>query len=68
MGEGEDEGGAGASEARLGADARVSALVCAEPPPRRAAWHWGSLTLTVPAQIGKFSTDNEVLIKKIRLI
>lgn len=52
VGEGEGEGNS-PSEARLGSDARITALVCAEPPPRKAAWHWGSLTLTVPAQIGK---------------
>lgn len=38
-----------------GGDARLHATVCADPPPRRAVWLWGSLRLDVPSQIGKFS-------------
>jgi hypothetical protein len=60
VGENLDESGSSASEARLGSDARVNALVCAEPPPRKAAWHWGSLTLSVPAQIGRYRSAEAV--------
>ncbi|XP_060803508.1 irregular chiasm C-roughest protein [Amyelois transitella] len=42
------------SHAWSGNEARVHATVCADPPPRRATWLWGSLRLEVPSQIGRF--------------
>ncbi|KAG7308448.1 hypothetical protein JYU34_005655 [Plutella xylostella] len=45
---------AGAAHAWSGNEARVTATVCADPPPRRAAWLWGSLRLDVPSQIGRY--------------
>ncbi|XP_026738612.1 irregular chiasm C-roughest protein isoform X2 [Trichoplusia ni] len=44
----------GAAHAWAGHEARVAASVCADPPPRRAAWLWGSLRLDVPSQIGRY--------------
>ncbi|CAD0201192.1 unnamed protein product [Chrysodeixis includens] len=44
----------GAAHAWAGHEARVAAAVCADPPPRRAAWLWGSLRLDVPSQIGRY--------------
>ncbi|XP_035440175.2 hemicentin-1 isoform X1 [Spodoptera frugiperda] len=46
----------GAAHAWSGHEARVAATVCADPPPRRAAWLWGSLRLDVPSQIGRYRT------------
>ncbi|KAJ8722248.1 hypothetical protein PYW08_004650 [Mythimna loreyi] len=46
----------GAAHAWSGNEARVSATVCADPPPLRAAWLWGSLRLDVPSQIGRYRT------------
>ncbi|XP_049694249.1 hemicentin-1 [Helicoverpa armigera] len=46
----------GAAHAWSGGEARVWAAVCADPPPRRAAWLWGSLRLDVPSQIGRYRT------------
>lgn len=43
----------GAAQAWSGGEARVAAAVCADPPPRRAAWLWGSLRLDVPQTIGQ---------------
>ncbi|CAH2048771.1 unnamed protein product, partial [Iphiclides podalirius] len=37
-----------------GAEARVQAAVCADPPPRKAAWLWGSLRLDVPSHMGRY--------------
>ncbi|XP_063383742.1 kin of IRRE-like protein 2 isoform X2 [Cydia fagiglandana] len=37
-----------------GSEAKVHATVCADPPPRRAAWLWGSLRLDVPTTIGRY--------------
>lgn len=36
-----------------GAEARLQATVCADPPPRKATWLWGSLRLDTPNFIGK---------------
>ncbi|XP_049873689.1 irregular chiasm C-roughest protein isoform X2 [Pectinophora gossypiella] len=36
-----------------GGESKVTATVCADPPPRRAAWLWGSLRLEVPQQSGR---------------
>lgn len=44
----------GTAHAWSGGEARVSATVCADPPPRRAAWLWGSLRLDVPQTIGRY--------------
>ncbi|XP_026327512.1 irregular chiasm C-roughest protein isoform X2 [Hyposmocoma kahamanoa] len=44
----------GSAHAWSGGEAKVSATVCADPPPRRAAWLWGSLRLDVPSQIGRY--------------
>ncbi|XP_075978040.1 kin of IRRE-like protein 3 isoform X2 [Anticarsia gemmatalis] len=44
----------GAAHAWSGGEARVAASVCADPPPRRAAWLWGSLRLDVPQTIGRY--------------
>ncbi|GBP48498.1 Kin of IRRE-like protein 3 [Eumeta japonica] len=46
-------GSGGSARAWAGGEARVSATVCAEPPPRRAAWQWGSLRLQVPSSAGR---------------
>lgn len=43
-----------AADGWSGGDAKVVATVCADPPPRRAAWLWGSLRLDVPSQIGRY--------------
>ncbi|XP_047533502.1 hemicentin-2 [Vanessa atalanta] len=45
-----------AAHAWSGAEGRVQASVCADPPPRRAAWLWGSLRLDVPSHIGRYKT------------
>ncbi|KPI95689.1 Neural cell adhesion molecule 1 [Papilio xuthus] len=37
-----------------GGEARAQAAVCAEPPPRSAAWLWGSLRLNVPSHMGRY--------------
>ncbi|XP_045536532.1 kin of IRRE-like protein 3 [Papilio machaon] len=37
-----------------GGEARAQASVCAEPPPRSAAWLWGSLRLNVPSHMGRY--------------
>ncbi|XP_072949442.1 kin of IRRE-like protein 3 isoform X2 [Epargyreus clarus] len=47
----------GTAHAWSGADARVQATVCADPPPRRAAWLWGSLRLDVPSHIGRYKAE-----------
>ncbi|KAG6444572.1 hypothetical protein O3G_MSEX003431 [Manduca sexta] len=57
------ETGAGTAHAWSGGEARLHATVCADPPPRKAAWLWGSLRLDVPSQIGRYrsvepSADN----------
>ncbi|CAH2237394.1 jg11249 [Pararge aegeria aegeria] len=39
-----------------GTEGRVQASVCADPPPRRAAWLWGSLRLDVPSHVGRYKT------------
>ncbi|XP_050685003.1 irregular chiasm C-roughest protein isoform X2 [Leptidea sinapis] len=44
----------GTAHAWSGGEARVQATVCADPPPRRAAWLWGSLRLDVPSAIGRY--------------
>lgn len=36
-----------------GGEARLQATVCADPPPRKATWLWGSLRLDTPNHIGK---------------
>ncbi|KAI5635790.1 immunoglobulin domain-containing protein [Phthorimaea operculella] len=46
----------GTAHAWSGGEAKVTATVCADPPPRRAAWLWGSLRLEVPSQIGRYRT------------
>ncbi|KAM3965281.1 LOW QUALITY PROTEIN: irregular chiasm C-roughest protein [Aphomia sociella] len=46
--------GAGVAHAWSGGEARLHTTVCADPPPRKAAWLWGSLRLDVPSQIGRF--------------
>lgn len=56
IGESGENGNEDIAQARIGDDAQVEALVCAEPPPRKAAWHWGSLALSVPAQIGRYKS------------
>ncbi|KAL0838629.1 hypothetical protein ABMA28_016712 [Loxostege sticticalis] len=44
----------GTAHAWSGSEGRVHATVCADPPPRRAAWLWGSLRLDVPSQVGRY--------------
>ncbi|XP_045517850.1 hemicentin-2 [Pieris brassicae] len=44
----------GTAHAWSGGEAKVQATVCADPPPRRAAWLWGSLRLDVPSSIGRY--------------
>ena len=48
----------GSARAWSGAEAKVTATVCADPPPRKAAWLWGSLRLDVPSQIGEYLSSN----------
>ncbi|XP_037868186.1 hemicentin-1 isoform X2 [Bombyx mori] len=46
----------GAAHAWRGAAVRLHAALCADPPPRRAVWTWGSLRLDVPGELGRFSS------------
>ncbi|XP_072156592.1 irregular chiasm C-roughest protein isoform X2 [Bemisia tabaci] len=44
--------------ARRGEDALLKLVVCADPRPRRAAWHWGSLQLEAGAGQGRYQAEN----------
>ncbi|CAK1580517.1 unnamed protein product [Parnassius mnemosyne] len=37
-----------------GNEAKVQTTVCADPPPRKASWLWGSLRLDVPSHMGRY--------------
>ncbi|KAJ0176465.1 hypothetical protein K1T71_007644 [Dendrolimus kikuchii] len=44
----------GTAHAWSGGESRLHTTVCADPPPRRAYWSWGSLRLDVPSTIGRY--------------
>ncbi|XP_052741319.1 hemicentin-1 isoform X2 [Bicyclus anynana] len=47
---------ASTAHAWSGGEGRVQAAVCADPPPRRAIWFWGSLRLDVPSHVGRYKS------------